>query len=112
MPDRGICHGTQKANEVIVAIAPLDLAVLEVVLALDETEDRSFDCVGNVWSHECVAIAPTTQRAYRSEVVVKPVTVQCVSGSGLGPDVIYMHDSGIKKRLGYGESPLEAGVSV
>ena len=68
VPDRGVRHGAQQADEVIATIAALDVVVFRIVLPFDVAEHRTFNGVAYIRRHEGVAVAPTAKFTHRLRV--------------------------------------------
>ena len=70
VPDGAVGHRAEHADPVFAAVAPLNEAILGIILAFDEAEDGTFDGMSDVRSHEGVAIAPAAKFGNRLHVVL------------------------------------------
>jgi hypothetical protein len=107
MPDGGVRHGTEHADPILSAVAPLDETVVGIILAFDKTKDRTFDGMANVRGHEVVAVAPATKLGDRAGVIPEPMAVQRITSAGFGSDVKSVHDPGVKQGLPKSGLPAE-----
>jgi hypothetical protein len=110
VPDSAIGHRPQHADPIFAAIAPLDEAILGVILTLDEAEDGTFDGMPQVGGHEVIAVTPAAEFGNGAQVIIEPRTIQGIAGARFGGEVKSVHDPCEEKGFTGSRPPTEAAA--